>query len=286
MTVRPVRDSDLEAAVAVVRAIDATAVMTAASLATTLAIAPGDRFVAEADGEVVGWAPAFHRADGAVSFWVGVLPDFRRRGLGGALFAALGEQLDGASSRSYAAGDDGCRFLEARGYAPAGTLHLQALDLAAAVPDAAAVPGFRAVPLTELLDRLRDVHRLYAAVRADVPRGHISPVPFEEFLSEIEGTLFDRDASVVVLEGNEPVALSLVLADRESGRADTDLTGTLAAYRGRGLACFAKTDSLRRLRELGIHTVSTANDEGNEPMRSLNESLGFREAAVWTRYVR
>ncbi len=286
MTVRPVRDSDLGAVVALVREIDATAVMTPASLATHLAISPGDRFVAEVDGEVVGWAPAFHRADGAVSFWVGVLPDFRRRGLGGALFSALAEQLDGASSRSYAAGDDGCRFLQARGYAPAGKLHLQSLDLAVAVPDAAAVPGFRAVPLAALLDRLGDVHRLYAAVRADVPRGHVSPTPFEEFRSEIEGALLDREASVVVLEGNEPVALSLVLADRESGRADTDLTGTLAAYRGRGLARLAKTDSLRRLSELGVHTVSTANDDRNEPMRALNESLGFREAAVWTRYAR
>ena len=64
-----------------------------------------------------------------------------------------------------------------------------------------------------------------------------------------------------------------------TARADTDLTGTLAAYRGRGLARFAKTDSLRRLRELGIHTVATANDATNEPMLALNESLGFREVA-------
>ena len=70
-----------------------------------------------------------------------------------------------------------------------------------------------------------------------------------------------------MLEGSEPVALSFVLTDRESGRADTDLTGTLAAYRGRGLARYAKTDSLRRLRALGIHTVVTANDETNAPMR-------------------
>jgi GNAT superfamily N-acetyltransferase len=287
LTVRPVRDSDLAAVVALVREIDPTAAMSVDSLATELATFPGDRFVAEVDGEVVGWAPVFHRADGAVSFWIGVLPAFRRRGLGGALFSALSPQLDAVPSRGYADGADGCRFMEARGYPPAGLFHLGTLDLAGAELVDAAVPGFRAVPLAELLDRLPDVHRVYAAVRADIPREHrIAPIPYPEFASEVEGGLFDVDASVVVLEGDDPVALSISMTDRESGRADTDLTGTLAAYRGRGLARFAKTDSLRRLRKLGIHTVATANDGTNEPMRALNESLGFRPAATWTRYAR
>ena len=287
MTVRPVRDSDLAAVVALVCEIDPTAAMTVDSLSAELATFPGDRFIAEVDDEVVGWAPAFHRSDGAVSFWIGVLPAFRRRGLGGALFSALAPQLEGVRSRGYADGEDGCRFLAARGYTPAGQLHLATLDLVAAELPDASVPGFRAVPVAELLGRLPDVHRLYSAVRADIPREHpIAPVPLAEFAAEIEGGLFDADASVVVLDGDEPVALSFSMTDREHGRADTDLTGTLAAYRRRGLARFAKTDSLRRLRGLGIHTVATANDGTNEPMRALNESLGFREAAVWTRYAR
>jgi len=287
LTVRAVRDSDLEAVVALVCEIDPIAAMTVDSLSAELAALPGDRFVAEADGEVVGWAPAFHRADGAVSFWIGVLPEFRRRGLGGGLFTALSPQLEGVRSRGYADGEEGARFLAARGYAPAGKLHLAKLELAAAELAEPAVPGFRAVSLTELLDRLPDVHRLYSAVRADIPREHpIAPMPYAEFVSEIEGGLFDADASVVVLGGDEPVALSFSMTDRENGRADTDLTGTLAAYRRRGLARFAKTDSLRRLRGLGIHTVATANDGTNEPMRALNESLGFRETATWTRYAR
>ncbi len=287
MTVRPVRDSDLEAVVALVCEIDSTAVMTLAHLTVELATFPGDRFVAEVGGEVVGWAPAFHRADGAVSFWIGVLPAFRRRGLGGALFSALEAQLEGVRSRGYADGDEGSRFLEARGYAPAGQLHLGTLVLAAAELSDPRVTGFRAVALAELLDRLPDIHRLYSAVRADIPREHrIAPVLYAEFAAEVDGGMFDADASVVVLEANEPVALSFVLTNRESRRGDTDLTGTFADYRGRGLARLAKTDSLRRLRALGIHTVTTANDGTNEPMRALNESLGFRPAATWTRYSR
>jgi len=287
LTIRPVRDSDLEAIVALVCEIDPIAAMTVASLSAELSSLPGDRFVAEVEGEIVGWAPAFHRADGAVSFWIGILPELRRRGLGGELFAALSPQLEGVRSRGYADGEEGARFLATRGYAPAGQIHLAKLELAAAKPADAAIPGFRAVSLTELLDRLPDVHRLYAAVRGDIPREHpIAPVPYAEFVSEIEGGLFDADASVVVLDGDEPVALSFSMTDRENGRADTDLTGTLADHRGRGLARLAKSDSLRRLRGLGIHTVATANDGTNEPIRALNESLGFREVAVWTRYVR
>ena len=286
MTVRPVRDSDLEAAVAVVRAIDPTAVMTAASVSAQLAGLPGERFVAEVDGEIVGWAPVYLRSDGAVSFWIGVLPAFRRTGLGGALFSAVSAQLDGVRSRAYAHDEDGGRFLAARGYAPIGQLRLATLELAVA-PRVATVPGFRVVPLRALLDRLPEVHRAYSAARADVPSAHeVSPLPYEEFVAEIEGGILDRDASAVVLEADEPVAFSLVHTDRESGRADTDLTGTLAAYRGRGLARFAKTDSLRRLHSLGIRTVVTANDDSNAPMLALNRSLGFREAAVLTRYAR
>jgi GNAT superfamily N-acetyltransferase len=286
LSVRRVRYADLEAVVVLVRAIDPTAVMTAESLRIELDMLPGERFVAEVDGEIVGWAPAFHRADGAVSFWIGVMPEFRRRGLGGALFAALEEQLEGVRSRGYADGEEGCRFLEGRGYGPAGQIHLATLELAAE-PAAAEVNGFRAVALGSLLDRLPDVHALYAAVRDDIPREHpIAPVPYADFRSEIDGGLLDVDASVVVLEGDEPVALSVVLTDRAGGRADTDLTGTLAARRGRGLARFAKTDSLRRLHALGIRRIATANDDSNAPMRALNESLGFRPAATWTRYAR
>ncbi len=286
MTVRAVRDADLPAIVAVVGELDPLAVETPASLAVDLATFPGERFVAEVDGEIVGWAPAFQRADGAASFWIGVLPEFRGRGLGAALFSALAPQFEGVRSRGYADGPEGCRFVEARGYEPAGELRLAMLELSAA-PAVAAVPGFDPVPLASLLDRLPEVHQLYEATRADVPAEHqVSPVPFETFVAELEGGLLDHEASVVILESNEPVALSFVLVDRNSGRADTDLTGTLAAYRGRGLARYAKTDSLRRLHELGVHRVATANDDSNAPMRGLNESLGFRLAATWTRYAK
>ncbi len=286
MTVRPFRDADLGAAIAVVRAIDPTYVTTPASLALDLAIFPGECFVAEVDGEIVGWAPVHRRAEDVFSFWIGVLPEFRRRGLGSELFSAIEAQFAGSFSRAYADGEAGCRFLEARGYETAGELHLATLELAAA-PVVTDVSGFDAVPLASLLDRLPDVHRTYAAARADIPLDHpIAPVLFDAFVAEIDGGLLDCDGSVVVLDGADPVAFSLVFTDRESGRADTDLTGTLAPYRGRGLARYAKTDSLRRLFDLGVRVVTTANDETNAPMRALNESLGFKPAATWTRYSR
>jgi GNAT superfamily N-acetyltransferase len=286
LTVRPVRAEDLEGALAVVHAVDPTDVMTPESLAAELATLPGERFVAEVDRRVVGWAPAFRRADGAVSFWIGVLPDFRRRGLGAALFSALEPQLEGVPSRGYAYDEDGRRFIEARGYAPTGELHLAMLELQTA-PAVVEVGGFHTVSLTSLLDRLPDVYRTYSAVRADVPVSHlIAPLPFEVFKAELDGGLLDPDACVVVLEGAEPVAVSFVVTDRASGRADTALTGTLAAYRGRGLARLAKTDSLRRLHALGIRSVVTANDDANAPMRGLNESLGFRPTVTLTRYAR
>ncbi len=121
-----------------------------------------------------------------------------------------------------------------------------------------------------------------------IPREHpIAPVPFAEFGPEIEGGLFDADASVVVLEENEPVAL-LVLDDRP--RARPRRHGPRPArwprYRGRGLARFAKTDSLRRpARGSGSMHLATAND-GTRTSRCGRSTRAWRLSRaprVWTR---
>ena len=68
----------------------------------------------------------------------------------------------------------------------------------------------------------------------------------------------------------------MLRTERTSGRGENDITGTLAAHRGRGLARLVKHHSLRRAAALGIAEVFTFNDETNAAMLAVNTKLGYR----------
>lgn len=79
-------------------------------------------------------------------------------------------------------------------------------------------------------------------------------------------------------------AFTELRVSRGSTLGFTDDTGTVAAYRRKGLARAVKIESLRRLRadHPEIEIVSTSNAEENTVMRHLNESIGFRPTVVVT----
>lgn len=64
------------------------------------------------------------------------------------------------------------------------------------------------------------------------------------------------------------------------------MTGTAAAFRGRGLAKLAKNDSLHRARAAGCTEAFTGNDAGNEPMIAINKWFGYEICGTEVRYVR
>ena len=145
-----------------------------------------------------------------------------------------------------------------------------------------AAEGFRIGPLEELRDRPRDLHALDAATAVDVPAAFPEDdLRFEEWL---EGTFgqpdLDWEGSRVVFAGERPVAFTLLNVDRDARRAENDMTGTLAEFRGRGLARLAKLSSLVWAAEHGIEDVSTGNDASNAAMLAVNRRLGYRERAV------
>jgi RimJ/RimL family protein N-acetyltransferase len=63
-------------------------------------------------------------------------------------------------------------------------------------------------------------------------------------------------------------------------------TGTLRAYRGRGLALAVKLASIRWAREHGITSMSTHNDETNAAMLAINRRLGYRPAGRRVEWIR
>jgi len=253
-------------------------------------------WVVEEAGRIVGWGEAEFdwatEVDDAGGVWVIVHPDHRRRGLGSALFERGVEHLTSHGARelrSWADSESG-PFLERRGFVSGRVERLSALD--PRVVDTARLDeppdGVRVVPLAELLDRLPDVHALYAEAAADMPADNPETnVPFGEWLDETIGNPdLDRELSIVVLVGDVPAALSWVHVDRPHGLAEHDLTGTARAYRRRGLARLAKLAVVRRCAAVGISRLMTENDSENTGMLAINDELGFRPQAVMTEWVK
>ena len=254
-------------------------------------------WVAEHRGRIVGWGEAEFdwatEVEDAAGVWVIVHPDHRRRGLGSALFEQGVQHLASHGARELRswADSESAPFLERRGFVPGRVERLSALDprdVDTSRLDDDPPAGVRVVPLVELLDRLPEVHALYAEAAADMPADNPETnVPLDEWLEETIGSPdLDRELSVVVLVDDVPAALSWVYADRTRRLADHDLTGTARAYRRRGLARLAKLAVVRGCATAGITRLMTENDSANAGMLAINDELGFEPHAVMTEWVK
>jgi RimJ/RimL family protein N-acetyltransferase len=137
------------------------------------------------------------------------------------------------------------------------------------------------VPLATVEPRL--VYDVDIAASQDEPGDMpIQPVAFDEWLEDIwRSPSLDLDLSVGVLDAATCVAFTAVETDAD--RAWSGMTGTLPAYRGRGLAKVAKSVALRRAADAGITTAYTSNDEANAAMLAINTWLGYtRVASAWS----
>jgi GNAT superfamily N-acetyltransferase len=253
-------------------------------------------WIAEEDGEPAGIA--FGRFNWTVSpgdtawTWAGVAEPFRGRGLGSALFALAEEHTLAIGARvldAFALEDSpGQRFAEARGFVGRRRAHVLRAELAevdlsalSTLAETKAAEGFRVEPL-RAVDDPDSLYEVYATASGDIPADYPeAALTLEDFREHVLGDPeLDPDASAVVVEGERPVAFAFLLVDRERGAAMSEMTGTLAAYRGRGLARLAKLAGLRAAGEQGFAAVVTENDADNEPMLGLNRSLGFRVTAT------
>jgi len=295
VTIRPAVVSDAPAIVSLGREIDPDQLATDDSFRALLerpAEPTTERLVAELDGRIVAWAPSGAYESGDGWLWIGVERSARRRGIGGRLYERIEARLRGAGVGRVEAvpnDEDGPRFLIARGFEVDQLIRNLELD-PRTVTLLPLPTGLRAVPLAHALEGTEALFRLYSEARADVPTTTGAPRPpwtFEEWRAEtIDSPLIDLDASVVVLDGDEPVALAWLYSDREGRRAEALMAGTLRDRRGRGLATLAKVESSRRAAALGITRIVTSNNRENAPMLAVNRKLGFTETAVVESYAK
>jgi GNAT superfamily N-acetyltransferase len=287
-------DEGLRSFVDVVNAVTPEWPMSLEEVAWSDALYPGGaRFLASLDGTTVGAAsvgriysyePAFER------FWFGVhvLPESRRRGLGGSLWQACsavareqgktGLQTDLSERQA-----DGLAFLEHRGFEVKERSKMVQLDLRGlATPDVAPPDGIVITSLADRPDLEGPIHAVAVEAYADIPSID-EPViagPIDEFLArDVRRDGIPADALAIALDaGTGEVAgwASLMYLPSSTTMAWHDMTAVGRRWRGRGVATALKRATIAWAIEHGLEILETGNDEGNAPMRAVNARLGYR----------
>jgi GNAT superfamily N-acetyltransferase len=298
MTIRELDpERDAAGVVAVVRDALPTAVISPASwLHREQTVPERSRqrgFVAEVDGRIVGRALArlenLFSEDTELGFvLVTVARSHRRRGVGAALYDAVFDHATALGPArlltSVYEDEEGFRFARARGFREEREQQEAVLDPRTVTELPAADVDLRAVADV-------DPRLVYAAdleATRDMPATEtITAMPYEEWEQHtIQHPLFTADGSFVAMVDGVAAAVSLLCVDTESGRSVNMFTGTMRAYRGRGLGLAVKLGSIHWAAEHGITTMVTANDAENAPMLAINRRLGYRPSGRSFDYVK
>lgn len=221
-----------------------------------------------------------------VRITVHVPPSLRRRGIGSALADAVcaAAARAGAGSLLVVVSDDedSKAFAVRRGFTIGRRMSHSAAPLSAVPEPPPLSEGLRVVDYEQL--EPRQVWLATAAVASGDPSG-LSHVPsYDDWVAtDWNHPDFRRDLSVAVLDGDTVLSFVTTTADPARLVIWSNLTGTIPAARGRGLAKVVKSVALARARDAGFVTASTGNDAANEPMLAVNQWLGYRESGVaWT----
>ncbi|MFD5876593.1 GNAT family N-acetyltransferase [Streptomyces sp. NPDC060322] len=299
--VRDFQPADAEAWVRVRRAALPYMVTTPEQVLSDLADAHPDRryrlLVAEEDGEVIGTAQVgiSHESPEPGQGFCNpyVRPDRRGRGAGSLLVRSGEEHLAGAGATAvytWVLDEPAHRaFAARRGYAARRQAHFLRLDLAnGPLPPLRDLPaGVALLTAADFADDPRPLFEADAETTADEPSD--SPVEFSDYENWLATTWrrpgFDHALTTVVTVDGRIAAFSAAETDGLT-RYWTAMTGTLRAFRGRGLAKLAKNDSLHRARAAGYTDAYTGNDAGNGPMLAVNRWFGYEICATEVRHVR
>jgi ribosomal protein S18 acetylase RimI-like enzyme len=254
------------------------------------------RHVAEeaGTGRIVGAAHCFHMPwmSDPSRFWCAVRcdPAYRRRGIGGRLYAeAMADltRLGAAAVRMMARETmpEMVALLTRRGYREvlrSWEFELE-LDRAGDPPTSVLPPGIAIEPLPDLVRRdptwLPRLHALYVAVLREVPlpgfpRADPPPGWLSDHLQRWPTSL--PDACLVATDAGRYVGLCVLHRNEDDpARLDHLLTGVAADHRGRGVGVALKLATIAYGKRRGYRSIWTAVESNNPRMLALNERLGF-----------
>jgi len=240
--------------------------------------------------EVVGYGTVFLPHPDAeaprVRISVQVPPSFRRRGIGGRMAEAICAEAEKAGSAGLLVvvedSDESKGFAERRGFTIGRRMSHSRADLSAVPEPVPAPDDLRVADLDQV--EPEQVWQAVVAVAEGDPSGLSFAPPYDEWLATDWGHPdLRRDLSVAVLDGDTVVSFVITAADPERRAIWSNLTGTIPAQRGRGLAKVVKSAALARARDAGFALAYTGNDAGNAPMLAVNTWLGYTvSSAAWT----
>ena len=293
--VRPERgdDADLAAIAAVVNEVTPEDPTSVEELRWQDATYPGTRFVAEADGKIVGMATTgriFMYPPGYERYWVGikVLAGYRRRGIGSGLYAAASEYARAAGKTGFHTSlserqADGIAFLEHRGFSELDRARMVQHELAGLERPAVEPPaGIELTTLAARPELVAGVHTVAELAFADIPHADepIAAGPLDEFRArDVDRPGIPHDAFFVAVDeasGDVVGYASLLLLPGRRDMAWHDMTAVHPAFRGRGLAKTMKRATIAWAIDAGLTVLETGNDVDNAAMRAVNAALGYQ----------
>jgi GNAT superfamily N-acetyltransferase len=209
---------------------------------------------------------------------VAVLPERRGRGLGGELLDRCldrARSLGAAHVVGFVREDDAAAvaFVRRRGFDVLDRVVSLALDLEPG-PEVPAPPdGIEIAELDE--SRREEAFDLYSQGVTDMPTAApLDPGSFSDWLAEIE----TRPLTLLAFQEGRVVGYAdLEVRDARAHVAGNGMTTVLRSHRGRGIAEALKRAQIAWAAAHGYRRLTTATHSDNEPMRRLNEKLGYRE---------
>jgi mycothiol synthase len=214
-----------------------------------------------------------------------VLSGHRGNGVGSSLYRAVSawlaacgvDRLDAPVAEDDA---ESIAFAERRGFAEAERNSRLVLELAGVDPPPVAPPdGIAIATWAERPELARAIYEVAREAFPDVPgEADTTMEPFEDWLEhEMRGSGDRPDATFLALAGEEVVGYAkFSLTAARPTAASHDMTGVKRAWRGRGVAGALKRAQIAWAKQQGYERLVTENEVRNEPIRRLNERLGYR----------
>jgi len=291
VSIRPAQTPDeLAAALDVSRRVSGNPVPTVAELEHVLATERGSTFLLGYHGDELAASGVgkISSLGGRLFAMVRVLPEFRRRRVGEAMYSALSaharsvgrEELFGRVRE-----DDGGSMsaVQARGFREIGREFPVVLDLAKASASTGLPPaGIEITNLAERPDLTHAAWEVELEAAPDIPtEGSVEAWPFDRWRSTVLDSPTSLPEAAVVAVADGEVVGSAFLSALSAGAAEHGLTAVRRAWRGRGIATALKRAQIEWARAAGFTELHTSNDETNFAMRGINARLGYEPAPVY-----
>lgn len=239
-------------------------------------------FVAFLEGEPGGTGWTGPRQQGALWCGFGAIAEFRGHGVGTELYRAVSgvareRELDGLFLEVLQADPPSLEWVERRGFVEVERQEALALDLSSLEPPPVDLPeGVEIVTRAARPDLARQMYEVGVEAARDIPGLDGSNEPSFESWSAFEIERPSRAADLCFIALADGRVVGFASLDVFPDDVFHGLTAVAREWRGRGVGGALKRSQIAAAKERGFPRLLTESQHENEPMRRLNEKLGFR----------